>query len=62
LYPPLSVNIKGVEENVTDIDPRHRSWMLASGIWATFASLQDSGGASLEMIDRLLVHTQIGTT
>ncbi len=28
----------------------------------TFASLLDSGGASLEMIGRLLGHTQIGTT
>lgn len=36
------------------------------GVWptwsGTFASLLVSGGASLEMIGRLLGHTQIGTT
>lgn len=31
-------------------------------LWHTFASLLVSGGASLEMIGRLLGHTQIGTT
>lgn len=36
--------------------------MRIHGLRHTFASLLVSGGASLEMIGKLLGHTQIGTT